>query len=1006
MTAAALLPVGALLSYLALLTGFEYLLLRRPPRRLVPACLGALAALPLLHELAVWAGWLGVPRLRVDSILTTALVPLITALVAWRLRALPAVGAGRRLLVEVLTAAAALCLGLAAMDLKVAQSTDKQALILVVDRSRSIDRVAEAPARLRDELRVAELGMRSEDLLGVVGFGADAVLEEPLRARSGPQPSVVSEVAQDATNIEAGLRRALAEAPTDAATRLVLLSDGVATNGDAEAGAAAALAAGIPIDVIPLDQAPVKNVGITSLRAPAQISAHEPVELTVALRSTQHQLVTLELSLDGHTVGRAAVEVPAGEVLHRLTRPAPEPGLHHYEVRLTELERAVDALASDNQASAFVRVRGAGTVLVVGESEALRAAFVAAGLETRVASALTMPSAPTELAAYDLVVLNNVPAWDLSSDQLRAIAVYCSSLAGGVLLMGGDRSFGPGGYAATPIEAISPVSFDLKQDRRRASLAEVILIDYSGSMSAAVGGKTKLELANEAAVRSLELLGRGDRIGVAHVDTSATWTVPLSAPTDWGALAPTLRAVGPGGGGIAVDTALRAGYSALAKEVTQLKHVLLFADGADAVERTAAPRLAERAYAEGITTSVVALGHGKDVPALEHLSMAGHGRFYLVEDAERLPAVFAQETVLAARSAIVETSFRALPLGDAGALRGIDFTAAPHLLGYVITIPKPRAELLLQAPESDPLLAIGHAGVGKVGVFTTDYAGRWGAPWAAWPGASSLFGQLARILRRPADDPGVSLSATSRGNQIRVTAKVRDARGSPESGRDLTLQAVGPGDFERSVTLPLTGRGVYSVAIEAASGGVYAISARDRQTGLQLAQTAVMVDARAELDTQGSNRRMLRRLAALSGGRERDTLAGVFEERPPRVVAQVSLLDPLLISGALAMLLAVAARRLVVPKSLSRLLARSLTKRATPRTPKSFAGSGSAVVPNGAPATNILSEPRPAQDTPATEVPERSPLPPPPVQAGGGAPVGRQSPSTAAILLERRRRRG
>ena len=132
-----------------------------------------------------------------------------------------------------------------------------------------------------------------------------------------------------------------------------------------------------------------------------------------------------------------------------------------------------------------------------------------------------------ELAAFDLVVLSDVRASDLSGGQIAALAAYARDLGGGLLLMGGDRSMGPGGYARTPLEEVSPVAFDLRQDRRRASLAEVIAIDYSGSMGAVVGGHTKLELANEAAARSASLLGPGDRLGVAHVDTEVRWTVPM-----------------------------------------------------------------------------------------------------------------------------------------------------------------------------------------------------------------------------------------------------------------------------------------------------------------------------------------------------------------------------------------------------------------------------------------------------------------------------------------------
>ena len=85
---------------------------------------------------------------------------------------------------------------------------------------------------------------------------------------------------------------------------------------------------------------------------------------------------------------------------------------------------------------------------------------------------------------------------------------------------------------------------------------------------------------------------------------------------------------------------------------------MLFPDGNDAEERSNAFALVTSGKARGITTSVVALGTGSDVPALEHMSKLGDGRFYLIEDASRLPAVFAQETILAARSSINELSFK------------------------------------------------------------------------------------------------------------------------------------------------------------------------------------------------------------------------------------------------------------------------------------------------------------------------------------------------------------
>jgi Ca-activated chloride channel family protein len=217
----------------------------------------------------------------------------------------------------------------------------------------------------------------------------------------------------------------------------------------------------------------------------------------------------------------------------------------------------------------------------------------------------------------------------------------------------------------------------------------VIGIDISGSMGATAGGHTKLELANEASARSASLLGSGDLLGVEHVDTKVYWSVPLGPVTDKAAIDKAIRGKGVGGGGILVDITLDAGYKALDKEKVNLKHMLLFADGSDAEDMAGCRAKVSDALRRGITTSVVALGNGSDVPELEVLSRLGNGRFYLVEDAQRLPAVFAQETILAARSAVVEKDVHAWRAArPRRSPRASTSIGAPVLKGYVVTIPK------------------------------------------------------------------------------------------------------------------------------------------------------------------------------------------------------------------------------------------------------------------------------------------------------------------------------
>ena len=91
---------------------------------------------------------------------------------------------------------------------------------------------------------------------------------------------------------------------------------------------------------------------------------------------------------------------------------------------------------------------------------------------------------------------------------------------------------------------------------------------------------------------------------------------------------------------------------------------------------------------------------GTTIPALMHeTQIADHMRVGLVEDALRLPTVFAQETILATRAAIREEPFRALPSLPDAVTAGLDLASAPALGGYVVTLPKPRAAVLLRAAE-------------------------------------------------------------------------------------------------------------------------------------------------------------------------------------------------------------------------------------------------------------------------------------------------------------------
>lgn len=1033
---------GSLRAYAALaavvLSGFAFLLWgarsRGLSKRPVLFGFGLLGVLPALYVTLTWVRWLDDRYLRFERPLWAFPCSVALAFVTHRLLTLSGRQSNaRRSLVEFWTSLCALSAALALLGCELGKPLDRLAVIIARDRSRSIDLVPNAEERIRAELQIAELGMRPDDRIGTIAFAADAVEEDPLRPKSKLPSPQQAELGRDGTDIAAGIRRALSEVPADSAARIVVLSDGVSTRGDPLDAAAAAAVAGVPIDVVPLDQSHLPDVRITSVRTSPRANEGETLDLRVATSATAPADVELRVYRDGELVRRGQAHLDAGEDVLHLREVAPDAGLHRYEVQLSALDPKRDQAPEDNTGSTFLRVRGPAVALVLegnpALAQALTHALESSAFHVKTAGPSGVPADLSGFAAYDLIVLSDIAASELSPTQIAALASYVRDMGGGLLLMGGDHSLGPGGYSRTPLEDISPVSFDLKQERRRASLAEIIAIDYSGSMGARVGTKTKLDLANEAAVRSAELLGAGDRLGVMHVDTAVTWTVPLGPISDTAALAKRIRAVDVGGGGIYVDLTLRNAYEALGREKVNLKHLLLFADGSDAEERTNAFALVTAAKTHGITTSVIALGRGSDVSALEHMSKLGDGRFYLIEDASRLPSVFAQETILAARSSINELVFRA-ELGAPGpAVRGIDFGAAPPLKGYVVTIPKGRAQVHLRAAEGDPLLATWSVGIGRSAVFTSDYKDRWGQAWTTWSGAIQLFGQLARDISRRGDDARVRVEADASGGELHVRASVVDDDGRAETFRRLKVRIGGPDGFTRDVALEAVGAGAYASRTPLGRPGTYIVTALDELTNEPLATTGAELTAGEELRPTGSDRRLLGQLASVSGGKMRDTLAGIFRDRDAQRFAYAPLSAALLIACAIALLLSVGARRLALPELLTTWPARRAAARARRAEEHAESARARAVeqkqgaqvfealrdakarsVAHGAPPPIPAASEAPPPSVPRMAAPIKVSRPDPAAPPGSSSAPAADQPAThklsaAEILLARRRGR-
>src|SRR5690606_27366542 len=307
--------------------------------------------------------------------------------------------------------------------------------------------------------------------------------------------------------------------------------------------------------------------------------------------------VTVRLRRDGVVLAEGKRTLRAGRNRLSFRDRVVEPGIHRYEV---EVESPGDQARENDCARAVVRVRGPFRVLAVtpnGRADRLTRALATAGIAVVVVPPASAPLRLDALDGFGAVVLEDVAAADLPEGAFAAVQRWVRDLGGGLLMTGGAASFGQGGYHRSPIEEVLPVSMEIRDEQRKHALALALALDRSGSMQMELpDGTRKMELADRGACAAIELLGRADTAAVIAVDSAPHVVVPLTPVVDKAAIADRVLRIEAMGGGIYVEAALKAAARELVGASQGTKHIVLFADAADAEQpgdyRTLVPKLA------------------------------------------------------------------------------------------------------------------------------------------------------------------------------------------------------------------------------------------------------------------------------------------------------------------------------------------------------------------------------------------------------------------------------
>jgi Ca-activated chloride channel homolog len=800
----------------------------------------------------------------------------------------------QRLLQKIIRSLLLTAVALALARPVISSSSSHQSIVYAVDVSDSVaSHAIETAAARIDELNAALRPSHTR----IVTFGRDAVTlgsTEALRqlARTRAQAPTPGGPDGSSTDLEAALYAARGELAPEHVPRVVIFSDGHPTAGDTGSAVTHLAAESIPVSVEPLAPRSIGDAWIDSFDVASRISSGALLNATVTVGSQRDDQGEVELRLK--TPGTAAAPTnPVAQaaatdrVLVRkpvtfgkgltdvpLEFEVEAPGAYVLEAALIVKG---DPLAANNVLMKDTWADPRSKVLYVegapSSARYLAGALDGAGFDVTIRPSSGIPATVTDLEPFDVVVLSDIPRKAISEASMTALTDWVEKTGGGLLVAGGEAVFGENGYRKTPIERLTPVTFERKDE---PEVALVIVLDRSWSMAG-----SSMELTKTAAQAAVDVLSDEHSLGILTFNDKFAWDVTLrNVGRNRDLIRKKIAAIGPGGHTL-IYPAVEQAYLALRNAKARAKHVILLSDGRSypgdyegVVRKMTEAR---------ITMSTVAVGPSADPELLKNLAQWGKGRAYAVADAAQVPEIFVKEAKTAASPGFDEKTITPV-VKSAGFLSSVNLSRMPKLKGRTATVLKDGALELMATDEEDPLLAFWPIGLGRTAVFASDVKDRWAADWVRWRGYGPFFASLIRALQRQRS-PAVALEVSpgpvrGGGRAIGVAVEARDTTGQYRNLQNPVVQVrqSSRGTTPARVVTRQVAPGRYEATVMADAAQLLSISvegAEARPASAGATASTIVPDPAAEYRFRSPDETLLRSIATATGGAYHPTPASL-----------------------------------------------------------------------------------------------------------------------------------
>lgn len=811
----------------------------------------------------------------------------------------------RRSTTLILRTLALLCFVLALAGLHTNHREEVLAVAFLLDVSESVP--TEEQHRGIDIINAAIDELQPTNLYSVIPFAAQSTASTSMRSKMEQpnfSPNILSEAALDynATDTASALHLAMRILPDDRQKRIVLLSDGLQNAGDLNPLLNLAQASGIEIFTIPLNSERADEVWVRDLHLPSQVISGQTFTVRAIVESTGTKPVEIHLHRDGAPVSdpRSITLKPGKQEIRIPDQQINKHGNYTYQFKIS----VQDAILENNEAYGYVSVNGEPHALYVGsdagQAEMLKGVLESGGFAVDIVSPHEFSTELADLRSSAVVILSNVSADDLPDSRMDLIESYVRDLGKGLVVIGGERAFGMGGYHDTPLERVLPVEMTPRQ--RKESLALMFVIDTSGSMANYVGADQKIQLAIEGIRAGVRELDKEDMAGV--IGFAAKIGLDISPTTDHGRIIREVGGLAPTGG-TKMYPALNRAYEKLKAVDAKQKHLILLSDGRSDGDFDT---LAERIAAGDIYVTTIAIGDAAQ-NLMQAIAERGGGNYVAVHNVNQLPKILADE-VRQTQKYMIQEDFQPI-ISEKGSAIMASILQVPRLRGYIATSEKEYAQVYIRSPQEHPILAVWHYGFGKSVAFTSDVKPGWAAEWIEWEQFGKFWGQVVNWAAPiHGDSRDFDLDVSHRGGVGQVVIDIANAE-AISSIQSFDVRVAPPTAVGEVVEMHRETPTRFSGKFSIGETGVYLVTAQMKRDGLVFGSrhASFALSYPTEYGEFETNHQLLGAIANRTNGIYEPTPKQIAKHTGSAVETSKSLSHVLLIAGVLIFVLEMILRR-------------------------------------------------------------------------------------------------